>query len=78
MSARISHPVNINQSVSCPCTYFIIIISHKGMTQTCSLAALGYPDEMCMAEAVGSGFVYTDFRQREVLEIAYDPMADTQ
>ncbi|GKC73980.1 hypothetical protein Tco_1119863, partial [Tanacetum coccineum] len=48
------------------------------MTQTCSLAALGYPDEMCMAKAVGSGFVYTYFRLREVPEIAYDPLADTQ
>nr|XP_043635458.1 long chain acyl-CoA synthetase 1-like [Erigeron canadensis] len=47
-----------------------------GMTETCGLATLGYPDEMCMLGTVGSTFVYTDLRLEEVSDMGYDPLSD--
>lgn len=47
-----------------------------GLTETCGLATLGFPDEMCMLGTVGSPFVYTELRLEEVSEMGYDPLVD--
>ncbi|GKC27012.1 long chain acyl-CoA synthetase 1-like protein [Tanacetum coccineum] len=52
------------------------VLQGYGMTETCGLATLGYPDEMCMLGAVDSAFVYTDLRLEEVPDMGYDPLAD--
>ncbi|KAJ0449824.1 putative long-chain-fatty-acid--CoA ligase [Helianthus annuus] len=52
------------------------VLQGYGMTETCGLATLGFPDEMCMLGTVGSPFVYTDFRLVEVPEMGYDPLSD--
>ncbi|KVH94530.1 AMP-binding, conserved site-containing protein [Cynara cardunculus var. scolymus] len=52
------------------------VLQGYGMTETCGLATLGYPDEMCMLGTVGSAFVYTELRLEEVPEMGYDPLAD--
>lgn len=52
------------------------VLQGYGMTETCGLATLGFPDEMCMLGGVGSPFVYTDLRLEEVPEMGYDPLAD--
>ncbi|GJX33223.1 hypothetical protein Tco_0243078 [Tanacetum coccineum] len=77
MSAHISHPVNINQWYHVSVHALSSSSVTKGITETCNLATLGYPDKICMVGAVGLGFVYTDLRL-EVPEMGYDPLADTQ
>nr|GEZ38583.1 long chain acyl-CoA synthetase 1-like [Tanacetum cinerariifolium] len=52
------------------------VLQGYGMTETCGLAILGYPDGMCMLGAVDSAFVYTDLRLEEVPDMGYDPLAD--
>ncbi|KAJ9542994.1 hypothetical protein OSB04_022701 [Centaurea solstitialis] len=52
------------------------VVQGYGMTETCGLATLGFPDEMCMLGTVGSAFVYTELRLEEVPEMGYDPLAD--
>lgn len=52
------------------------VLQGYGMTETCGLATLGFPDEMSMLGAVGSAFVYTDLRLEGVPEMGYDPLAD--
>ncbi|KAI3679081.1 hypothetical protein L6452_38389 [Arctium lappa] len=52
------------------------VLQGYGMTETCGLATLGFPDEMCMLGTVGSAFVYTELRLEEVPEMGYDPLAD--
>ncbi|XP_071738348.1 long chain acyl-CoA synthetase 1-like [Rutidosis leptorrhynchoides] len=47
-----------------------------GLTETCGLATLGFPDEMCMIGTVGSPFVYTELRLEEVSDMGYDPLAN--
>ncbi|KAG6415281.1 hypothetical protein SASPL_122687 [Salvia splendens] len=44
-----------------------------GLTESCGLSTLGYPDEMSM---VGSTFVYTELRLEEVPEMGYDPVGE--
>ncbi|KAJ0514517.1 putative long-chain-fatty-acid--CoA ligase [Helianthus annuus] len=45
------------------------------LTETCGLATVAFPDEMCMVGTVGSPFVYTELRLEEVLDMGYDPLA---
>ncbi|GJT00747.1 long chain acyl-CoA synthetase 1 [Tanacetum coccineum] len=52
------------------------VLQGYGMTETCGLATLRYPDKMCMLGAVGSAFVYTDLHLEEVPDMGYDPLAD--
>ncbi|XP_041990996.1 long chain acyl-CoA synthetase 1 isoform X2 [Salvia splendens] len=47
-----------------------------GLTESCGLSTLGYPDEMSMVGAVGSTFVYTELRLEEVPEMGYDPLGE--
>lgn len=49
---------------------------HAGLTETCGLSAIGYPDEMSMIGAVGSPFVYSEVRLEEVPEMGYNPLGD--
>ncbi|KAI7982530.1 Long chain acyl-CoA synthetase 1 [Camellia lanceoleosa] len=39
------------------CAY---VVQGHGLTETCGLATIGFPDEMCMIGTVGSPFVYSD------------------
>ncbi|KAL1558374.1 Long-chain-fatty-acid--CoA ligase 2 (Long-chain acyl-CoA synthetase 2) (Fatty acid activator 2) [Salvia divinorum] len=47
-----------------------------GLTESCGLSTLGYPDEMSMVGAVGSTFVYTELRLEEVPDMGYDPLGE--
>lgn len=49
---------------------------HAGLTETCGLSAVGYPDEMCMIGAVGSPFLYSELRLVEVPEMGYNPLGE--
>lgn len=52
------------------------VVQGYGLTETCGLASLGYPDEMGMIGTVGSAFVYSELRLEEVPDMGYDPLAD--
>ncbi|KAK2968318.1 hypothetical protein RJ640_021707 [Escallonia rubra] len=52
------------------------VLQGYGLTETCGLATLGFPDEMGMLGTVGSAFVYTELRLEEVPEMGYNPLAD--
>ncbi|KAH6823911.1 AMP-dependent synthetase and ligase family protein [Perilla frutescens var. hirtella] len=47
-----------------------------GLTESCGLSTLGYPDEMSLVGSVGSAFVYTEVRLEEVPEMGYDPLGE--
>ena len=55
-------------------TSHIVILS--GLTETCGLTTIVFPDEMCMLGTVGSAFVYTEVRLEEVPEMGYNPLED--
>ncbi|XP_047311914.1 long chain acyl-CoA synthetase 1-like [Impatiens glandulifera] len=52
------------------------VVQGYGLTETCGLSSVGFPDEMAMMGAVGPPFVYTEFRLEEVPEMGYDPFGD--
>ncbi|XAR61442.1 Long-chain-fatty-acid--CoA ligase [Bertholletia excelsa] len=52
------------------------VLQGYGLTETCGLAAVGFPDEMCMLGTVGPTFVYTELRLEEVAEMGYNPLGD--
>lgn len=52
------------------------VVQGYGLTETCGLASLGFPDEMCMIGTVGSAFVYSELRLEEVPDMGYNPLAD--
>lgn len=54
------------------CNYNVVL----GMTESCGLATIGFPDEMSLIGSVGSAFVYTELRLEEVPEMGYDPLGD--
>ncbi|KAM0009558.1 putative long-chain-fatty-acid--CoA ligase [Helianthus debilis subsp. tardiflorus] len=45
------------------------------LTETCGLATVAFPDEMCMVGTVSSPFVHTELRLEEVLDMGYDRLA---
>ncbi|XP_077243632.1 long chain acyl-CoA synthetase 1-like [Tasmannia lanceolata] len=47
-----------------------------GMTETCGLTSLCFPDEISMLGTVGVPSVYTEIRLEEVQEMGYNPLAD--
>ncbi|XP_034691835.1 long chain acyl-CoA synthetase 1 [Vitis riparia] len=47
-----------------------------GLTETCGLTSVGFPDEMCMVGTVGAVSVYSELRLEEVPEMGYDPFGD--
>ncbi|PWA84102.1 AMP-dependent synthetase and ligase family protein [Artemisia annua] len=51
------------------------VVQGYGLTETCGLAAVAFPDEMCMVGTVGNPFVYLEIRLEEVPEMGYDPLA---
>ncbi|CAL5423283.1 unnamed protein product [Camellia sinensis] len=55
------------------CAY---VVQGYGLTETCGLATVGFPDEMCMIGTVGSPFVYSELRLEEVPEMGYNPLGD--
>ncbi|KAL8094454.1 long chain acyl-CoA synthetase 1-like [Apium graveolens] len=52
------------------------VVQGYGLTETCGLASIGFPDEMCMIGTVGSAFVYSELRLEEVPDMGYNPLAD--
>ncbi|KAI3449370.1 hypothetical protein Pfo_006035 [Paulownia fortunei] len=52
------------------------VVQGYGLTESCGLSTLGFPDEMCMIGTVGSAFVYTEICLEEVPEMGYDPLGD--
>ncbi|KAM3265527.1 long chain acyl-CoA synthetase 1 [Capsicum annuum] len=52
------------------------VLQGYGLTETCGLATIGHPDEMCMLGTVGPPFVFTELRLEEVPEMGYDPLGD--
>ncbi|XP_057782261.1 long chain acyl-CoA synthetase 1-like isoform X2 [Salvia miltiorrhiza] len=52
------------------------VLQGYGLTESCGMSTLGYPDEMSMVGAVGSTFVYTELRLEEVPEMGYDPLGE--
>ncbi|THG19818.1 hypothetical protein TEA_018572 [Camellia sinensis var. sinensis] len=55
------------------CAY---VVQGYGLTETCGLATIGFPDEMCMIGTIGSPFVYSELRLEEVPEMGYNPLGD--
>ncbi|GFZ19327.1 AMP-dependent synthetase and ligase family protein [Actinidia rufa] len=54
---------------------FLIFFTNR-LTETCGLAAVGFPDEMSMHGTVGPPFVYSELRLEEVPEMGYDPLGN--
>ncbi|KAG8389589.1 hypothetical protein BUALT_Bualt02G0244800 [Buddleja alternifolia] len=52
------------------------VVQGYGLTESCGLSTLGFPDEMCMIGTVGSAFVYTEICLEGVPEMGYDPLGD--
>ncbi|KAL6525886.1 Long-chain-fatty-acid--CoA ligase 2 (Long-chain acyl-CoA synthetase 2) (Fatty acid activator 2) [Orobanche minor] len=52
------------------------VVQGYGLTESCGLSTLGFPDEMCMIGTVGAAFVYTEIRLEEVADMGYDPLGD--
>ncbi|KAM7521389.1 hypothetical protein LguiA_011291 [Lonicera macranthoides] len=52
------------------------VLQGYGLTETCGLTTIGFPDEMSMLGTVGSAFVYSELRLEEVPEMGYNPLAD--
>ncbi|KAL0420155.1 UNVERIFIED_CONTAM: Long chain acyl-CoA synthetase 1 [Sesamum radiatum] len=51
------------------------VVQGYGLTESCGLSTIGFPDEMCMIGTVGASFVYNEICL-EVPEMGYDPLAD--
>ncbi|XP_011079524.1 long chain acyl-CoA synthetase 1 [Sesamum indicum] len=52
------------------------VVQGYGLTESCGLSTIGFPDEMCMIGTVGASFVYNEICLEEVPEMGYDPLAD--
>ncbi|KAL9269309.1 Long chain acyl-CoA synthetase 1-like protein [Drosera capensis] len=58
--------------VTCCC----FVLQGYGLTETCGLTTIGYPDEMSLIGTVGASSVYSEMRLEEVPEMDYHPLAD--
>lgn len=58
--------------VTCCC----FVVQGYGLTESCGLTTIGFPDEMSMVGTVGVPSVYTELRLEEVPEMGYHPLAD--
>lgn len=45
-----------------------------GMTETCGVSSIGYPDDISLVGTVGVAATYTELRLEEVPEMGYDPL----
>ncbi|XP_051142024.1 long chain acyl-CoA synthetase 1-like [Andrographis paniculata] len=52
------------------------VLQGYGLTESCGLSTIGFPDEMCMLGTVGAPFVYNEVYLEEVPEMGYDPLGD--
>ncbi|CAM8927464.1 unnamed protein product [Rhodiola kirilowii] len=52
------------------------VVQGYGLTETCGLTAIGYPDEMSMVGCVGAPFVCSEIRLEEIPDMGYDPLAN--
>ncbi|XP_038980313.1 long chain acyl-CoA synthetase 1 isoform X2 [Phoenix dactylifera] len=46
-----------------------------GMTETCGLSSIGFPDDLSLVGTVGVASTYSELRLEEVPEMGYDPLA---
>ncbi|XP_057963561.1 long chain acyl-CoA synthetase 1 [Malania oleifera] len=58
--------------VTC-CAY---VVQGYGLTETCGLSTLGFPDEMSLIGTVGAPSVYSELRLEEVPEMGYNPLGN--
>ncbi|KAI8522548.1 hypothetical protein RHMOL_Rhmol13G0005100 [Rhododendron molle] len=52
------------------------VLQGYGLTETCGLTTVGFPDEMSLIGTVGSAFVSSELRLEEVPEMGYNPLGD--
>ncbi|CAA0824925.1 Long chain acyl-CoA synthetase 1 [Striga hermonthica] len=52
------------------------VVQGYGLTESCGLSTIGFPDEMCMIGTVGSPFVYSEVCLKEVEDMGYDPLGN--
>ncbi|GAB2298461.1 Long-chain-fatty-acid--CoA ligase 2 (Long-chain acyl-CoA synthetase 2) (Fatty acid activator 2) [Dionaea muscipula] len=58
--------------VTCCC----FVLQGYGLTETCGLSTVCFPDEMPLIGTVGGSFVYSEMRLEEVPEMDYHPLRD--
>lgn len=71
-AAPLSREIEEFLRVTCCC----FVLQGYGLTETCGLTTVGFPDEMSMLGTVGAVFVYSELRLEEVPEMGYHPFAD--
>ncbi|XP_074582406.1 long chain acyl-CoA synthetase 1-like [Curcuma longa] len=54
------------------CAY---LIQGYGLTETCGVSTVGFPDDMSLVGTVGVASAYIEVRLEEVPELGYDPLA---
>ncbi|WOL10254.1 long chain acyl-CoA synthetase 1 isoform X1 [Canna indica] len=54
------------------CAY---VIQGYGLTETCGVSTVGFPDDMSLIGTVGIAATYSEVRLEEVPELGYDPLA---
>ncbi|KAL3827751.1 hypothetical protein ACJIZ3_016553 [Penstemon smallii] len=52
------------------------VVQGYGLTESCGLTTLGFPDDMDLIGTVGSPFVYSEIRLEEVPEMGYNPLGE--
>ncbi|XP_026436470.1 long chain acyl-CoA synthetase 1-like [Papaver somniferum] len=55
------------------CAFFV---QGYGLTETCGLSTIGFPDEMSLAGTVGVPSVFSEVRLKEVPEMGYNPLGN--
>lgn len=48
---------------------------NSGLTETCGVSTVGFPDDMSLVGTVGVASAYIEVRLEEVPELGYDPLA---
>ncbi|KAL5983427.1 hypothetical protein ACLOJK_017512 [Asimina triloba] len=70
--APLSNEVEEFMRITC-CAFFT---QGYGLTETCGLTTVAFPDEISMMGTVGVPSVYSEVRLEEVPEMGYSPLAD--
>ncbi|GMH02287.1 hypothetical protein Nepgr_004126 [Nepenthes gracilis] len=71
-AAPLSREIEEFLRVTCCC----FVLQGYGLTETCGLSTVGYPDEMSMIGSVGPASVYSEMRLEEVPEMGYHPLGN--
>lgn len=73
-----------NKQTICKCRFWftsikalhIFLLLYPGLTETCGLSTIGFPDEMSLAGTVGVPSVFSEVRLKEVPEMGYNPLGN--